>query len=667
MLGDGTGGFTAAPGAPIPTPGFTSFAVAGDFNRDGKPDLVIANGSVWLNALPTLITSLGTVRFYAGAGTPPKPIPLTVSPSKGVSATSNQKWIAFDGRQVSVLSAAFSAGTYRGDIHLNAPGYFGVDIPVSLNVSAPSGTLTIAPGSPFPARGTYTATADFNEDGKPDLVTADSGNLTVWFGDGQGGFRPAPAPIPIRQNGSLVVADFNLDGHMDVAISASSIQVYFGDGSGGFTAGPVNHIEGEIGAVTADFNRDGLPDLAVLALLDLRVLLLLGDGHGGFSSSVAWSGLEMPLRIATGDFRGAGIADLILQTQVSTHVLLGDGNGGFIQTQRLDFDNAKLAAVGDWNGDGRDDLILTFINEQGAAPVFSCLLSDDKGTLTKSSQFSLPSGLEFNGDVLSADFDGDGNVDIALGLENSRLAVFLGDGKGFFRASPGGTILLGGTFLSSSSAVADFNGDGRADILVPTRDAISVLIGSSVTNQVTMVQEPPNPFDIGQTVRLNAQLIPAAGAFQPPTGSLTLLDGSSTVGTADIADGPASFLTLFTPRTHIFTANYSGDARNLPVSTSLTVIEAGSPTSIQSLGSMQPFRVLVQDANNNPVAGVRVTFAAPATGPSGLFGDSLTVAVLTDIRGIATAPAFTRNAFAGSYSITATTLGNISTAITLQN
>jgi hypothetical protein len=94
----------------------------------------------------------------------------------------------------------------------------------------------------------------------------------------------------------------------------------------------------------------------------------------------------------------------------------------------------------------------------------------------------------------------------------------------------------------------------------------------------------------------------------------------------------------------------------MAVAALLTIVETGPPAAIQPVpGALS---ALVTDLNNNPVAGARVTFSAPASGPGGTFAGAMTAAVVTDSRGIATAPPFTPNGIPGSFIITAaTTIG----------
>jgi hypothetical protein len=231
--------------------------------------------------------------------------------------------------------------------------------------SSDSGTITIllgdgrggfhlAPGSPFAAGHLPNdiAVADMNGDGNQDLVVANhqSPFLRVFLGDGRGGFHLAPgSPVDVHSNPhphGVAVADFNSDGKPDVATDSwgnNQIEVLFGDGTGRlvtpgafFATGkrPYERVR------TADFNRDGHPDIVTTNLDDSTVSILLGDGHGGLRNAPGspFPAGAKPWEAAVDDLNGDGNADLVIipyQRDISSPdenavtVLLGDGRGGF--------------------------------------------------------------------------------------------------------------------------------------------------------------------------------------------------------------------------------------------------------------------------------------------------------------------------------------------------
>ncbi|NLW51282.1 MAG: hypothetical protein GXY85_10670 [Candidatus Brocadiaceae bacterium] len=167
---------------------------------------------------------------------------------------------------------------------------------------------------------------------------------------------------------SQVKADFNADGHVDIAVTVDVtgtggidfVSVLFNDGAGNFyTTSVVDLYDPEIGAnynpkdmVVGDFNGDGAPDLALAAFGDpaagsghpdyrlAHAVVLLNSGAGYFTShtdyDVDYNGPADPSPIhpdslATGDYNGDGFLDLILASSVHSEipVLVGDGTGAF--------------------------------------------------------------------------------------------------------------------------------------------------------------------------------------------------------------------------------------------------------------------------------------------------------------------------------------------------
>ncbi len=214
--------------------------LAGDFNNDGKLDLVASDE----NGISVLLNT-GDANFASG-------IPTAVSatfPTFVVSDFNN------DGKAdvAALTSAGVSVFLGKGD------GTFEAPIPTAV-----------------PTFGSELLVADLNLDGKHDLILAtgnNSNNLTILLGKGDGTFQP---PVSYALHGSAltqpVVADFNHDGHLDIAIGVTtsvnhvnSIDVFFGDGTGKFTGPTTFRVGGPISALaTADFNGDKKPDLAYI-------------------------------------------------------------------------------------------------------------------------------------------------------------------------------------------------------------------------------------------------------------------------------------------------------------------------------------------------------------------------------------------------------------------
>jgi uncharacterized protein (TIGR03437 family) len=311
LLGDGMGGFSAAPGSPVSVGALPVFAAVGDFNGDGFQDLAVAH--VDAHTL-TVLLGTGTGAFTQPVGSP---FPTGGSPVRVV------------------------VGDFNGD------GIEDVALPdvvtptVTVLLGNGSGRFAAAPGSPFSA-GTEPSIAvgDFNGDGIQDIAAASfqSGSVTVLLGSVSGGFTVMPGgPFPTGNNpNDIVVGDFNGDGIQDLAtanFTDNTVTVLLGTAAGGFNAavgspfrtGGVN--TNPVALVVADFNGDGIEDLAVTNQDSDNLTLLLGNGSGGFSPA-AGSPFPVgttPIFVSTADFNRDGIPDLAVSNDGSDNVtvLLG--------------------------------------------------------------------------------------------------------------------------------------------------------------------------------------------------------------------------------------------------------------------------------------------------------------------------------------------------------
>ena len=137
--------------------------------------------------------------------------------------------------------------------------------------------------------------------------------------------------------------------------------------------------------MAADFNGDGVPDLALQAFFLSGIHVYFGNGDGTFQPSIQLS-LQFAFSVSTGDFNGDGNPDIVTLGPSTFFVWLGDGHGGFSSP----IENATYGtpvAVGDFNGDGLDDLAL------GTFDGFTIMKSNGDGTFTTGALYSAPLGL----------------------------------------------------------------------------------------------------------------------------------------------------------------------------------------------------------------------------------------------------------------------------------
>ena len=366
---------------------------------------------------------------------------------------------------------------------LNGPG----NVFLTANVFGSGGTGTV-----------FATVADFNGDGKLDYVTANQGNNTIGIalGNGDGTFK-APTSMTVACNPvSVAVGDFNGDGKMDLAVvdrgvSTDSVFFYMGNGDGTFQV-PTSVSLGGLAAsnqiVAADFNKDGHLDVAVSQINGSNVVVILGNGNGTFQAprTVALPGQGWG--VAVGDFNGDGIPDLVATSPAIGGVsnFLGKGDGNFTPVNNpisgtLPTANAfvpgggpQSVAVGDFNKDGKLDIIAGLSGVNTAACV-AVLLGNGDGTLKPEVLFGTADTPQ---SLAVGDFNGDGHLDwmASTGQINSAdmgsITVGLGRGDGTFLATES---YVAGT-TPQWSAVADFNNDGKLDVVVPNSGSSSTSI-----------------------------------------------------------------------------------------------------------------------------------------------------------------------------------------------
>jgi hypothetical protein len=339
----------------------------------------------------------------------------------------------------------------------------------------PAAAELFAPAVPYNA-GLYplaVLVADFNGDGKADLVVANqqSHSVSVLLGNGDGTFQ---APITSLAGGwfagPLAVADFNGDGKLDLVVvngGSHQVSVLLGKGDGTFGP-PVLYGVGTnpSGVVVADFDGDGKADLAV-SNNDGTVSVLLGQGDGSFRPAVNYRAGNYGRCIVVGDFDRDGKLDLAVgNNDGKIQVLLGKGDGTFRPAFEVTMTDSPWAlATADLNGDGKLDLVA---GHNGGG--LTVLLGNGDGT------FQAPQHSRGTADYYSiviADLDGDGRPDLALAnATGNTIDVLLGNGDGTFQGPL--TWAVGRTPMAV--ALGDFNRDGRPDLVAANKDSGSVSV-----------------------------------------------------------------------------------------------------------------------------------------------------------------------------------------------
>ena len=250
--------------------------------------------------------------------------------------------------------------------------------------------------------------------------------------------------------------------------------------------------------ITADFNNDGIPDLAVVngtfgTAIGNSVSIFLGKNGGGFQAPKEFAAAPGPTGLAAGDFNHDGHLDLAVAAAgdsaqgASLAILLGNGDGTFRAPQLFDPGPGAptTVAVADFNGDGNLDVVLGEDALAFGPASVELLLGNGKGGFGQAKPIDLFQQVgSFLQNVITADFNRDGKADIAyLGTtDRQEVAVQLGNGDGTFQAPKVVTTatLLGPTLLAQ--AVGDFNNDGILDFAVEEAGVLEVLLGDGQGN-----------------------------------------------------------------------------------------------------------------------------------------------------------------------------------------
>ncbi|BAY79401.1 Na-Ca exchanger/integrin-beta4 (plasmid) [Nostoc linckia NIES-25] len=448
---------TGAGGNPITdvdTGAVEGIAVIGVDNTNGTWQYSINGGNNWLNfavsdTSATLLRDTEKVRFV------PKP---------GYNGTANITFRAWD----------TSDGLISGTTGVNSGVGGGTTAYSTATETASISILPLVGLSPYSI-----VVGDFNKDGNMDLVTANKSSQTVsvLLGKGDGSFKPASNFSTVGFNGlspySLAVADFNKDGKLDLVTAnntSNNISVLLGKGDGTFQTA-VNFAlgsgSGPVSVAVKDFNGDGKSDIVTVNNASQNISVLLGDGTGSFATATNFKVPSRPTSVSVGDFNKDGKSDLAVTSSYFNNVsiLLGNGDGTFNSATQFDVGiNPNSVIVGDFNKDSKLDLAVA---NSGSNNV-SVLLGNGSGGFGVATNFNV--GLN-PVSVTEIDFNQDGNSDLAVAnADSNTVSVLLGNGTGGFGNATNFNV---GT-TPYSVTVSDFDKDGKSDLAVANSQSKNV-------------------------------------------------------------------------------------------------------------------------------------------------------------------------------------------------
>jgi len=619
LFGKGDGTFTLGPASPS-----TGATVIGDFNNDGKDDIATYSGSgisVSLGKGDGTFTPIGPT--YAGLY---GEFTLAVTDIDGdgnldLVVGEGQSGIYFqpvNGQGITMFLMGNGDGTFSG-----APTY-----PHAAGNSGSHGAF---------------AAGDFNNDGNIDVLVPTSGQgdsvngLELLLGNGKGVLTPQTSNTAVKPY-FVAAADINGDGKLDAVTlvlgtdnsgnATFALTTLEGNGDGTFAA-PVSYPVGTPppnGYFTStlalgDTRGTGKPD-AIFSELG-ALYLFKNNGDGTFASPLQLDTQSTYVSLAVTDVNGDGKADIValtaapingtLDTTGSLLVYLSNGDGTFAAPTTIasSLADGQDILVGDMNKDGKPDIVLLSSNQNLSTSSLTSYLGKGNGTFAAA--VNSPLTTLYLVSLATADVDGDGNPDILIGAccGNTLAGIAYGKGDGTFGTNYG--LSIG----QSTNAVgfADLNNDGRPDLLLASNENLITSLNefapvSTLISTTTSLSLSPTAPAAGQTITFSATVAPGSGTGTP-TGTVTFLDGTTTLGTGTLASGKASFTGSLASGTHAITASYGGDT------TYAASVSTADNLTIASTPTLAPTSTQLTAAPTSATSGTTINFTAAVAETTG--------------------------------------------------
>jgi hypothetical protein len=567
FLGAGLGILGAKTDYPTGT-GAYSVAI-GDLDADRKPDLVVADYTA--NTV-SVLTGFGTGTFATKAdfatGSGPRLVAIEDLNGDGfpdvLAACYGSATVSV---LVSGLNNGFGATSYRpstGGMGVQLADVTGDGI-LDL-VSGAGWNVAVMPGNGAGEFGTGVTYAtgggvssvrigDFDGNGAPDIVTANSNNTaSVLLSDLDGGFGATTDFTTGSSPSDVAAGDLNGDGYLDFLITnegANTVSRFLGTGAGHFTArSDFATGVGPKALVTGYFSGDVDLDVAVCNFSAGTVSILPGDGLGSLGAKTDYTVGYGPAAIAAGDLNGDGRTDLATANQVNgtVSVLIADGAGGFL-------------AKSDYG-----------MGTSGPEPL----------------------------SVAIADLNGDGWNDIVAGTKyGNAVCVLLGAGGGTFNAR----MDFPQPEHMRNVAAGDLDGDGRLEIVASAYSSSWIAIVRSLLRTRTTLAAGPSPCVAGAPLVLTATVTAVSPALDMPTGAVNFFDGTTFLGSASLSGGAASFATSGSwLGVRSLSASYTG---------TVTCQRSLSPACTQRVvATAKPVLTSIADVRNDQGGQVRARFRA---------------------------------------------------------
>jgi len=422
--------------------------------------------------------------------------------------------------------------------------------------------------------------ADFNGDGILDLavgvVVPDTNivQVAILLGNSDGTFQ-TPTVYSVDDASSIVAGRFTNDGGSIDLVAGDTLLV--NNGAGTFTPTSLP-TEGFIPYAVGDFSQNG--DLDIAGLIGPNVQILNNNGEGNFTAGQSFTGgTTVGGGMVTADFNGDGILDLaVLDTYIGSpavRVFLGSTEG-FSGGNALVTDtpqNVVAFTAADFNGDKQQDLALVYNPPAGGSEV---LILNGNGEGGFANGFTAPLANTVSGAIVTGDFNEDGKLDLATGTY-----ILQGNGDGTFQTPP---ISFGGT--AEVLATGDFNGDGRPDLVAQANPNVAVLLQQAPTGAPAVSLSPTSLTFNSQTVGTSSE---SQQIMLSNTGNAVLsIDSITIIGTnaAEFSQTNSCSASLAADSSCTINVTFTPTAAGTATaSVSITDNAAGSPQTVPLTGT----------------------------------------------------------------------------------
>ncbi|NHB69202.1 FG-GAP-like repeat-containing protein, partial [Perlabentimonas gracilis] len=353
---------------------------------------------------------------------------------------------------------------------------------------------------------------DFDNDGNMDIIISDIATTLVYRNNGDGSFA---LQEEIELNGalrnSLAIADYNNDGFLDVLLSRSNgpTCIYRNNGEGGFVSGLqiTDYTSYQTNAIWGDYDNDGNVDLLLFDNRETK--LYRNNGNNTFTEQTNINLLDVTSGVAAwGDYDNDGYLDLIISGSDKdynrvTKIYRNEGGHSFTEQTEIQITNiiGENVAWGDYDNDGFLDLLIT------GSHMARVYRNNGAGN------FIWQSGLGLAGVSISsaawADFNNDGHLDIVLAGQSVQMLnifkVYQNNGNNTFSEITMHEI-PGVDYCSID--LADFDNDGKIDLLVSGRDNSNQVVTKVFKNNTKHSNATPNvPLGLNATVKAQSVLL----------------------------------------------------------------------------------------------------------------------------------------------------------------